>query len=96
MSRGRPAPAAIAELATLRAEHLLLVIAEYTIAEAATNGVMLNANGKARGIDPWQLFRKNRAFVNAYASEELREHLALHPHLTFDSFERQLKEEEPW
>ncbi|GAB2467805.1 hypothetical protein GCM10027187_39960 [Streptosporangium sandarakinum] len=40
-------------------------------AEAATNGYMVNARGRAAGVDPKSLFSGDWRRVNAYASDEL-------------------------
>ncbi|MDL9978840.1 hypothetical protein [Microbacterium candidum] len=71
-----------------RADYELALYAQYIRAEAATNGAMLNERGRARGIDPLSLFMGNATRANAYASEELREHWASDPRVTFAAFER--------
>jgi hypothetical protein len=53
-------------------EYRLYVESEWTAAEAATRGNMLNKRGKAKGIDPRSLWTANDATRAAYASEELR------------------------
>lgn len=88
--------AALDQIAALRAEHRLIIEADYADAEAATNGVMLNERGRMRGINPYALFTHNRTFFSAYASEELVEWRASHPHLSFEEYERQMTNPEPF
>lgn len=64
-----------------REEYELTLYAQYVRAEAATNACLLNERGRARGIDPVR--------AHAYASEELIEHWATDPRITFAAFERQ-------
>ncbi|WP_449061739.1 helicase-related protein [Planomonospora algeriensis] len=45
--------------------------ARFWEAETATNGFMLNARGRAAGIDPMSLFSGQWSRVSAYASDEL-------------------------
>lgn len=63
--------------------------AQYEAAEEATRGAMLNARGRARGIDAFSLFMGPEVRALAYASEELIEHWATHPRVTFAMFEKQ-------
>ena len=86
--------AALDRLKELRDEHRSLTLGEYIAAEEYTNGVMLNQRGLDRGIDPYHLFTHNRTFFLAYASEELVEWCAAHPHLSFAEFERMMLEPE--
>lgn len=72
-----------------RAEYDDTLYMQYEAAEAATNGAMLNARGREKGIDPFSLFMGNETRALAYASEELVEHWAQHPRITFAKFERQ-------
>ncbi|UPL13040.1 hypothetical protein [Microbacterium galbinum] len=72
-----------------RAEYDETLYTQYEAAEAATNGAMLNARGREKGIDPFSLFMGNETRALAYASEELVEHWAEHPRITFAKFERQ-------
>lgn len=74
-------------------EHRLIVQAEYEAAERDTNGVMLNARGRAARIDPYSLFTHNQTYFKAYASEELVEWRAQHGHVTFTAFEHNMTEE---
>jgi hypothetical protein len=76
-----------------RAEYELHLEAAYERAEHETNGVLLNARGKAKGIDAYSLFMGNEARAMAYASEELVLHWAEHPRITFAQFEQQRAEE---
>ncbi|KAB1883652.1 hypothetical protein F6W70_13730 [Microbacterium maritypicum] len=72
-----------------RAEYDDTLYAQYEAAEAATNGAMLNARGRQKGIDPFSLFMGNERRALAYASEELVEHWQSHPRVTFEKFEKQ-------
>ncbi|PRB09243.1 hypothetical protein CQ047_11230 [Microbacterium sp. MYb72] len=62
---------------------------QYMAAEEATNGAMLNARGREKGIEPFSLFMGNQARAFAYASEELVEHWGTHPRITYAMFEQQ-------
>ncbi|QNA93233.1 MULTISPECIES: hypothetical protein [unclassified Microbacterium] len=72
-----------------RAEYDDTLYAQYEAAEEATNGAMLNARGREKGVDPFSLFMGNETRALAYASEELVEHWAAHPRITFAKFEKQ-------
>ena len=85
--------AALNRISELRAEHRLIIENDYQRAEHDTHGVMLNARGKARGIDPYSLFTHNSTYFNAYASEELKEWRATHPRVTFRDFERAMHDQ---
>jgi hypothetical protein len=67
-------------------EHRDEVYRQWLAAENATNGYMLNAAGKAAGIDERTLFTGSGARVNKYASPELREYFAAHGRPTRESF----------
>jgi hypothetical protein len=79
---------AFALLRECRADYDLTLYANYVRAEAATNGALLNARGRARGIDSLSLFMGNETRARAYASDELIEHWRTHPRVTFTQFER--------
>ena len=72
-----------------RAEYDEHLWAAYTRAEIATRGALLNARGRAKGIDPVSLFMGPWVRARAYASEELLEHWEQHPRVPFGVFERQ-------
>lgn len=72
-----------------RAEYDETLYAQYVAAEEATRGAMLNARGRAKGIDPFSLFMGNETRALAYASEELVEHWESYPRITYAKFERQ-------
>lgn len=72
-----------------RAEYDELLYQQYMAAEEATNGAMLNARGREKGIDPFTLFMGNQVRAFAYASEELIEHWETHPRITYAKFEQQ-------
>jgi hypothetical protein len=60
----------------------------YDRAEEATNGALLNARGRAKGINPATLFLGPAVRAYAYASPELVDHWEKHPRVTFAEFER--------
>ncbi|WP_136057277.1 hypothetical protein [Microbacterium sp. K24] len=76
-----------------RAEYDDTLYAQYEAAEEATRGAMLNARGRAKGIDPFTLFMGNEVRARAYASEELIEHWASHPRINYARFERKWQRE---
>jgi len=80
---------AFADWRECRAEYDDTLYAQYEAAEEATRGALLNVRGRAKGIDPFSLFMGNERRALAYASEELIEHWASHPRVTFAAFERQ-------
>ena len=100
MSRKRdPSPVfrqALDRIAQLRDEHRSITLHAYMQAEEAVSGAMLNDRGRRAGIDPYALFTHNTTFMRAYASEELIEHLAAHPRLTFEQYEYLMTETEPF
>lgn len=81
--------AAFAQWRECRAEYNDRLYSAYELAERETNGALLNAEGRARNVDPLALFMGNQAHAHKYASEELLEHWQRHPRVTFADFERQ-------
>jgi hypothetical protein len=81
--------AAFAEWRACRHDYDEVLYAQYVRAEEATNGRLVNAEGRARGIDPLSLFMGTRARAYRWASEELRDHWEKHPRVPFVEFERQ-------
>jgi predicted GH43/DUF377 family glycosyl hydrolase len=73
-------------------EFMAYVDDAYNKALEATAGVLVNAEGRAKHIDGYILFRSNRAFSQKYASEELKEHWENHPRLTMIEYEKQWME----
>lgn len=71
----------------IRSEFSDYLEAQYAQAEHDTNGVLLNARGKAQGIDAFSLFYGNRVRVTAYASDELLDWFAEHGRTTFAEYE---------
>jgi hypothetical protein len=71
-----------------RAEYELHLAAAYERAAAATNDCLLNARGRAAGVDPITLFMGPERRARAYASPELIEHWEIVPRVTYASFER--------
>ncbi|MCT1395642.1 hypothetical protein M4D51_07870 [Microbacterium sp. p3-SID338] len=80
---------AFADWRECRAEYDETLYAQFEAAEEATRGALLNARGRARGIDPFSLFMGPEVRALAYASEELVEHWSAHPRITFAKFEKQ-------
>lgn len=59
----------------------------YLAALEATSGVLVNAEGRALGIDGYTLFSGPLARARRYASWELLEHWESTPRLTLEQFE---------
>lgn len=74
--------------AECRAEFADHLAALYEQAETEANGVMLNARGKRRGIDPESLLYGPRSRLDAYGSEELVQFLDQRGRLTYAAFEK--------
>jgi len=66
------------------------VYRQYLAAEDATNGYLLNRRGRAKGINPAQLFSGPARIAYAYASDELKEWWAEHGRLTQAEFIEQV------
>lgn len=81
--------AALAYRDQLRLEFQDHLEARQQQAERDCNGVLLNARGRAAGVDTSTLFYGPRVRVDAYASEELRDWFGRHGRVTFEEFERQ-------
>ncbi|KAA9105017.1 hypothetical protein [Microbacterium rhizomatis] len=79
---------ALAEWRECRAEFDLALYAAYERAADACRDALLNERGRSAGIDPLSLFMGSDARAYAYASEELVEHWARYPRVTFARFER--------
>ncbi len=62
----------------------------YRQAEDATNGYLLNRDGRARGIDPASLFTGSDSRARRYASDELRQWWDEHGRITLDDWRDQL------
>lgn len=67
--------------------------AEYATAVEETGGFMINTRGHAAGWDSWRVFTGAPNVVRAYASEELRDHLARYPRTRRRGFEETLLRE---
>ena len=78
-----------AEWRECRAAYDDVLAAHYERAAAACNDRLVNAEGRARGIDPVSLFMGPAVRAYRWASEELIEHWERYPRLTFADFERQ-------
>lgn len=61
----------------------------YWQALEATNGVLVNAEGRAQHIDGYTLFQSARRYSEKYASEELLAWWEANPRLTLKEFEAQ-------
>lgn len=79
---------AAAQWGTVDAEFQILRQAEYDTAVEETGGFMVNARGVAAGWDTWRVFTGSTNILAAYASDELRDHLARHPRVRRADFER--------
>jgi len=55
-------------------------------AEAATNGYLVNAKGRARGISDREILTGRESVFNRYASDEARDYFATHPRPTVSYF----------
>lgn len=74
---------------TIRAEFDDDLERRYQQAEHDTNGVLLNARGRAAHVDARSLFYGPAVRVLAYASEELRDWFDAHGRVTFAQYERE-------
>lgn len=79
---------ALADWREARAEFERYMLDAYEKAAEACRDVLVNARGRARGIEPMSLFMGNRARAYCYASEELVEWWREHPRVPFVEFER--------
>lgn len=80
---------AAAMRASIRQAYDLALDARYELALDACAGVLLNARGRAAGIDSRSLFEGRHARAEAYASEELVEWWGKHGRVDFRTFEAQ-------
>jgi len=80
---------AAAQWHSMRKEYENFREGAYRRAETDCNGALLNARGKARGVDAYSLFMGTETRALAYASEELVEHWSRYPRMTLADFERQ-------
>ena len=87
--------AAAAQYHSCRADYGIYLEGVYSQAHEVTNGVLLNARGKRKGVDAFSLFSGSDIRAYAYASEELVEWWLNHPRITFAMYERQWFEEPP-
>jgi hypothetical protein len=85
--RGVNISAALTEWRECRQAFELYRQAAFEAAHEATNGVLLNRRGQAKGIDPWSLFIGSNVRAYAYASEELQRWWDEHPRQSFEAFE---------
>lgn len=74
--------------AAMRSEYGDYLEAHIAAAYDATNGVLLNARGRAAGVTEERLFLAGGAYAAAYASPELREFWTTTPRMTVRDFER--------
>lgn len=79
--------AAVALQATMRDEFETYRHSLYERAADECRGVLLNARGRAQGIDPYSLFIGPAVRVAAYGSEELVEWFKTNGRPTVDEFE---------
>lgn len=59
-------------------------------AEGETNGYLTNPEGRAKGVNGWDLFTGNESTARRYASPELKEYWDKNGRPTFDDFTHQL------
>lgn len=78
---------AAAEWAAMRSEYGDYLEAHIAAAYDATNGVLLNARGRAAGVTEERLFLAGGSYAAAYASPELLEFWANQPRMTVEAFE---------
>ncbi len=64
--------------------------AQFMAAESATNGYLVNAAGRARGIDPWSLWSGPADRAEHWASWELLEFWRSNPRVTITDYRRQV------
>lgn len=74
---------------TMRADFELYRHASFLRAHTELRGELLNATGRAAGIDPVSLFMGPWSRVERYASEELKSWFTQHRRLTVGEFEAQ-------
>lgn len=88
--------AALAERARIRADFDLHLESQMTEADRACRSAgMLNARGRAAGIDPRTLFYGPAVRVAAYASPELAGWFATNGRMTYAEFEAAVRDD-PW
>lgn len=75
--------------ADMRSEYERYVEAAYNKALDATGGVLVNAEGRAKHIDGYDLFTGPAIRAYRYASEELTNYWAHHPRLSMADYEQQ-------
>lgn len=94
-----PSPLVMAALAAQRAvrrDYDDLLEASVAAALEDCSGVLLNARGRAAGIEARSLFLGPERRALAYASEELAEWWNAHPRLTFAAYEAQRVADYVW
>lgn len=69
-----------------RESYVRWIDAAYLTAEAACNGVLLNAEGMRKGIVDKRLFTENLTYALRYASEELKDHWRGNQRWTFEEY----------
>jgi hypothetical protein len=84
--RGRRREAVQSTRAAERQEREAAVENEFVRAEGVTRGNLVNAKGRARGVDPRRLFTGRESEARRYASEELLEYWQTHHRPTAASF----------
>lgn len=73
----------------MKAEYDDMLEREYRRAETATNGYLVNREGRRRHIDGRTLFSGPEVRARKYASDELLEHWNNHPRPSLQHFEKQ-------
>jgi hypothetical protein len=75
--------------AAMQQDYLNHVDYQYLAAVEACSGVLVNAEGRAAGIDGFDLFRGTQRRAERYASEELLEFWIQNPRLSMSEYEDQ-------
>lgn len=73
----------------MKQDYLNHVDYQYLDAVDSTAGVLVNSEGRAKGIDGFTLFSGPRSRAEKYASEELLEFWEQNPRLTMSEYEDQ-------
>jgi hypothetical protein len=75
--------------ALMAADYAILLEAAHKAAADTLAPNLVNARGRAAGIDSWDLFARGGTYATAYATPELLEWWQTHPRPNRHTFERQ-------
>jgi hypothetical protein len=78
----------------VNAEWFLWAHHQFTAAEDECRGYLLNAAGRAAGLDPWALWSGPAARVEKYASDELRDFWLTRPRVTVMQYAGRVRQEQ--